>query len=152
MGQDIKEVCAEYLFMQQCLCQCVPEWLWITPTTYGRDSAYCLKSRGGVRGIYASLWRFLLRCALFCRSDATFLTSVSSYEGGCGFEDILFSYYIAYFLFIFSIYSFIDLRQNKIHGKWRLHVEEPPFLININNYYFQSIFLKYILSPLWKLT
>ena len=25
MGQDIKEVCAEYLFMQQCLCQCVPE-------------------------------------------------------------------------------------------------------------------------------
>ncbi|MEE0572614.1 MAG: hypothetical protein UC662_03395, partial [Paraprevotella clara] len=46
----------------------------------------CLKSHGGVRGIYASLWRFLLRCALFCRSDATFLTSVSSYEGGCGFE------------------------------------------------------------------
>ena len=86
MGQDIKEVCAEYLFMQQCLCQCVPEWLWITPTTYGRDFAYCLKSHGGVRGIYASLWRFLLRCALFCRSDATFLTSVSSYEGGCGFE------------------------------------------------------------------
>ncbi|MEE0572943.1 MAG: hypothetical protein UC662_05100, partial [Paraprevotella clara] len=48
-----------------------------------------LKSHGGVRGIYASLWRFLLRCALFCRSDATFLTSVSSYEGGCGFEDYL---------------------------------------------------------------
>ena len=72
--------------MQQRLCWCVSEWLWITPTTYGRDSAYCLKSRGGVRGIYASLWRFLLRCALFCRSDATFLTSVSSYEGGCGFE------------------------------------------------------------------
>ena len=37
--------------------------------------------------IYASLWRFLLRCALFCRSAATFLTSVSSYEGGCGFEE-----------------------------------------------------------------
>ncbi|MDU7622985.1 MAG: hypothetical protein E7K32_11400, partial [Bacteroides stercoris] len=31
-------------------------------------------------------WRFLLRCTLFCHSVATFLTSVSSYEGGCGFE------------------------------------------------------------------
>ena len=50
-------------------------------------SAYCLKSHGGVRGFYASLWRFLLRCTLFCHSVATFLTSVSSYEGGCGFED-----------------------------------------------------------------
>ena len=58
----------------------------MTPTAYGRDFAYCLKSYGGVRGFYASLWRFLLRCALFCRSAATFLTSVSSYEGGCGFE------------------------------------------------------------------
>ncbi|MDY3883261.1 MAG: hypothetical protein SOZ50_08310, partial [Sodaliphilus sp.] len=46
----------------------------------------CLKSHGGVRGFYASLWRFLLRCTLFCHSVATFLTSVSSYEGGCGFE------------------------------------------------------------------
>ena len=27
-----------------------------TPTTYGRDFAYCLKSHGGVRGIYMSLW------------------------------------------------------------------------------------------------
>ena len=26
---------------------------------------------------------------LFCHSVATFLTSVSSYEGGCGFEDIM---------------------------------------------------------------
>ena len=60
----------------------------MTPTTYGRDFAYCLKSHGGVRGFYASLWRFLLRCTLFCHSVATFLTSVSSYEGGCGFEDI----------------------------------------------------------------
>ena len=51
-------------------------------------SAYCLKSHGGVRGFYASLWRFLLRCTLFCHSVATFLTSVSSYEGGCGFEVI----------------------------------------------------------------
>ncbi|WP_229101018.1 hypothetical protein, partial [Phocaeicola massiliensis] len=25
-------------------------------------------------------------CTLFCHSVATFLTSVSSYEGGCGFE------------------------------------------------------------------
>ena len=61
----------------------------MTPTTYGRDFAYCLKSHGGVRGFYASLWRFLLRCTLFCHSVATFLTSVSSYEGGCGFEDHL---------------------------------------------------------------
>ena len=64
----------------------------MTPTTYGRDFAYCLKSHGGVRGFNASLWRFLLRCTLFCHSVATFLTSVSSYEGGCGFEeDIVFS-------------------------------------------------------------
>ena len=56
MDKDIKAVSAEYLFMQQCLCQCVPEWLWITPTTYGYDSAYCLKSHGGVRGMYMSLW------------------------------------------------------------------------------------------------
>ena len=60
----------------------------MTPTTYGRDFAYCLKSHGGVRGFNASLWRFLLRCTLFCHSVATFLTSVSSYEGGCGFEAI----------------------------------------------------------------
>ena len=61
----------------------------MTPTTYGRDFAYCLKSHGGVRGFNASLWRFLLRCTLFCHSVATFLTSVSSYEGGCGFEEYL---------------------------------------------------------------
>ena len=60
----------------------------MTPTTYGRDFAYCLKSHGGVRGFNASLWQFLLRCTLFCHSVATFLTSVSSYEGGCGFEAI----------------------------------------------------------------
>ena len=63
----------------------------MTPTTYGRDFAYCLKSHGGVRGFNASLWRFLLRCTLFCHSVATFLTSVSSYEGGCGFEAYCFS-------------------------------------------------------------
>jgi len=63
----------------------------MTPTTYGRDFAYCLKSHGGVRGFNASLWRFLLRCTLFCHSVATFLTSVSSYEGGCGFEVYFFS-------------------------------------------------------------
>ena len=59
----------------------------MTPPTYGRDFAYCLKSHGGVRGFNASLWRFLLLCTLFCHSVATFLTTVSSYEGGCGFED-----------------------------------------------------------------
>ena len=62
----------------------------MTPTTYGRDFAYCLKSHGGVRGFNASLWRFLLRCTLFCLSVATFLTSVSSYEGGCGFEAYIY--------------------------------------------------------------
>ena len=67
MGQNIKAVCAEYLFMQQCLCQCVPEWLWMTPTTYGRDFAYCLKSQGGVRGIYMSLWWRLLPGCLILR-------------------------------------------------------------------------------------
>ena len=61
----------------------------MTPTTYGRDFAYCLKSHGEVRGFYASLWRFLLRCTLFFHSVATFLTSVSSYEGGCGFEVLI---------------------------------------------------------------
>ena len=54
-------------------------------------NAYCLKSHCGVRGFYASLWRFLLRCTLFSHSAATFLTSVSSYEGGCGFDDIVLS-------------------------------------------------------------
>ena len=66
----------------------------MTPTTYGRDFAYCLKSHGGVRGFNASLWRFLLRCTLFCHSVATFLTSVSSYEGGCGFEGADFSFIV----------------------------------------------------------
>ena len=36
VGQDIKAVCVEYLFLQQRLCKCVSEWLWITRTTYGR--------------------------------------------------------------------------------------------------------------------
>lgn len=67
----------------------------MTPTTYGRDFAYCLKSHGGVRGFNASLWRFLLRCTLFCHSVATFLTSVSSYEGGCGFEVYNIFYHLA---------------------------------------------------------
>ncbi|WP_229101015.1 hypothetical protein, partial [Phocaeicola massiliensis] len=31
-------------------------------------------------------------CTLFCHSVATFLTSVSSYEGGCGFEVLIFSF------------------------------------------------------------
>ena len=73
----------------------------MTPTTYGRDFAYCLKSHGGVRGFNASVWRFLLRCTLFCHSVATFLTSVSSYEGGCGFE-------VRYFLDLpLSMYSYV---------------------------------------------
>ena len=75
----------------------------MTPTTYGRDFAYCLKSHGGVKGFNASLWRFLLRCTLFCHSVATFLTTVSSYEGGCGFEvEIISIYYILLILPNFS--------------------------------------------------
>ena len=80
----------------------------MTPTTYGRDFAYCLKSHGGVRGFNASLLRFLLRCTLFCHSVATFLTSVSSYEGGCGFEAhkmIL----LPYLLFFFYVHNVISL-------------------------------------------
>ena len=65
MDKDIKAVCTEYLFMQQRLCICVPEWLWITPTTNGRDFAYCLKSHGGVRGIYMSLWWHSMHCTPF---------------------------------------------------------------------------------------
>ena len=85
----------------------------MTPTTYGRDFAYCLKSHGGVRGFNASLWRFLLRCTLFCHSVATFLTSVSSYEGGCGFEDIDFieSQFIQINGWHYTIvYIFLDLK------------------------------------------
>ncbi len=82
----------------------------MTPTTYGRDFAYCLKSHGGVRGFNASLWRFLLRCTLFCHSVATFLTSVSSYEGGCGFEDIM--NYLTNGLEMCNLYSNIRLKRN----------------------------------------
>ena len=77
MGQDIKAVCAEYLFMQQRLCWCVPEWLWITPTTYGRDFAYCLKSHGGVRGVYMSLWWHSMHCAPFLLTMQIMFASVS---------------------------------------------------------------------------
>ncbi|WP_212745849.1 hypothetical protein, partial [Bacteroides eggerthii] len=83
----------------------------MTPTTYGRDFAYCLKSHGGVRGFNASLWRFLLRCTLFCHSVATFLTSVSSYEGGCGFEGKE------------KIETLLRYRDH--YGHWRLVVEFP---------------------------
>lgn len=81
----------------------------MTPTTYGRDFAYCLKSHGGVRGFNASLWRFLLRCTLFCHSVATFLTSVSSYEGGCGFE-VLNKFFSSYLEFVRPSY-FIEERK-----------------------------------------
>ena len=85
----------------------------MTPTTYGRDFAYCLKSHGGVRGFNASLWRFLLRCTLFCHSVATFLTSVSSYEGGCGFEVLNFLKNIAP---SYKIWGFVlKFEKNQIH-------------------------------------
>lgn len=86
----------------------------MTPTTYGRDFAYCLKSHGGVRGFNASLWRFLLRCTLFCHSVATFLTSVSSYEGGCGFE---VNYFVDKELRIYSIKQNNTITQRKAVSK-----------------------------------
>ena len=84
----------------------------MTPTTYGRDFAYCLKSHGGVRGFNASLWRFLLRCTLFCHSVATFLTSVSSYEGGCGFEGIILA------LAVWSAFIWLQVRNTT--GIWEV--------------------------------
>ena len=86
----------------------------MTPTTYGRDFAYCLKSHGGVRGFNASLWRFLLRCTLFCHSVATFLTSVSSYEGGCGFEGLKI---VAKKLLIFRKNAYLCKRDAAMHSQ-----------------------------------
>ena len=74
------------------------------------SSVYCLKSHGGVRGFYASLWRFLLRCILFCHSVATFLTSVSSYEGGCGFEDY---YFIVYCVLKYSVLGTAEMASSQ---------------------------------------
>ena len=96
----------------------------MTPTTYGRDFAYCLKSHGGVRGFNASVWRFLLRCTLFCHSVATFLTSVSSYEGGCGFEakDSIYKYIYLYILSLGEkIFSFLILTEMTMTGFDRNH-------------------------------
>ena len=86
----------------------------MTPTTYGRDFAYCLKSHGGVRGFNASLWRFLLRCTLFCHGVATFLTSVSSYEGGCGFEEYYNFLYI-YRKFVAMVKSILQANTIELH-------------------------------------
>ena len=60
----------------------------IKPDRHGKGSNKIWETLSFWRNFsnYASLWRFLLRCTLFCHSVATFLTSVSSYEGGCGFE------------------------------------------------------------------
>ncbi|MBO5157082.1 MAG: hypothetical protein J6C05_08150, partial [Prevotella sp.] len=78
----------------------------------------CLKSHGGVRGFNASLWRFLLRCTLFCHSVATFLTSVSSYEGGCGFEELLFLFHFRLQKYkIFSKHSIIKTQKNHTNVK-----------------------------------
>ena len=54
-----------------------PEWLWMTPTTYGRDFAYCLKSHGGVRGVYMSLWWHSMHCAPFLLTMQILFASVS---------------------------------------------------------------------------
>ena len=99
----------------------------MTPTTYGRDFAYCLKSHGGVRGFYASLWRFLLRCTLFCHSVATFLTSVSSYKGGCGFEA---SFIIQYFFNKPAFASWCS-----IYGNTHEDVLPPPRTCTFNAFH-----------------
>ena len=44
----------------------------MTPTTYGRDFAYCLKSHGGVRGIYMSMVTFDALCPLFTNDADSF--------------------------------------------------------------------------------
>ena len=94
----------------------------MTPTTYGRDFAYCLKSHGGVRGFNASLWQFLLRCTLFCHSVATFLTSVSSYEGGCGFE--VFLYMVIIVLTKQSFHQFVPEIEIKVEIGSVLRIKE----------------------------
>lgn len=104
----------------------------MTPTTYGRDFAYCLKSHGGVRGFNASLWRFLLRCTLFCHSVATFLTSVSSYEGGCGFEVIYNETHKKWIIAYFNAdrYNITMRTAEDITGPW----SEPYELANGREY------------------
>ena len=99
----------------------------MTPTTYGRDFAYCLKSHGGVRGFNASLWRFLLRCTLFCHSVATFLTSVSSYEGGCGFE----VYKKCYFYFLYPLSPYHNITNSHTSDTVHVNCHEPIQSANI---------------------
>ena len=101
----------------------------MTPTTYGRDFAYCLKSHGGVRGFNASLWRFLLRCTLFCHSVATFLTSVSSYEGGCGFEEQFIDSIEKNILTqrnISEYYKLLNISSGKLEKIVRSTIEQSP--------------------------
>ena len=57
-------------------------------------NAYFLKSHGGVRGFYASLWRFLLRCILFSHSAATFLPLCYLMRA---VADLRFSKYLFYY-------------------------------------------------------
>ena len=40
------------------LTQIFSDRFWITPTTYGYDTAYCLKSHCGVRGCCRQKWVF----------------------------------------------------------------------------------------------
>ena len=108
----------------------------MTPTTYGRDFAYCLKSHGGVRGFNASLWRFLLRCTLFCHSVATFLTSVSSYEGGCGFEVEKGS---ALEYAVLKIIGIDKFPQNEGQWIYRVPCKNPTCIILCENRYFLTL-------------
>ena len=50
-----------------------PEWLWMTPTTYGRDFAYCLKSHGGGKGhLYVFMVTFYALCSLLLTMQILF--------------------------------------------------------------------------------
>ena len=61
----------------------------ITSTTYGYDTAYCLKSHCGVRGCCRQKWVFLTQFILKFSNERT-STRKKDVEGlSCGFEDIL---------------------------------------------------------------
>ena len=61
----------------------------ITSTTYGYDTAYCLKSHCEVRGCCKQKWVFLTQFILKFSNERT-STRKKDVEGlSCGFEDIL---------------------------------------------------------------
>ena len=64
----------------------------ITSTTYGYDTAYCLKSHCGVRGCCRQKWVFLTQFILKFSNERT-STRKKDVEGlSCGFEDVYVLY------------------------------------------------------------